>query len=140
MMRDQARLWSGWPIIAGIVFCGFIVVGCEKPRSPVELYGTYVANYEAANEILTLIDDGTYTQQVTIKTTSKKDIAKGRWTYDVNRGYINFDSAFIVVLNGFREFDQDYLKPKPGVVSEPVGKKRGHITIGTDEGILYEKI
>ncbi|HAF15737.1 MAG TPA: hypothetical protein DHU55_06000 [Blastocatellia bacterium] len=114
--------------------------GCGKVKSAGELYGTYVADYKVAREKVILNPDGTFTQEVTIKATSKVDVAKGRWSYDSKSGYVTFDGGFMVVLDGFHQFDPDYRKPKPGVVSEPAGKVLGHLSFGVAEGIIYKKL
>lgn len=116
------------------------MLGCGKIRRAGELYGTYVADYKVAREKLTLNRDATFKQEVTIKATSKVDVAKGTWSYNPKSGYVTFDGGFMLVLDGFRQFDPNYLNPKPGVVALPAGKVLGHLSIGVDEGILYKKL
>lgn len=118
----------------------WLLYGCSKPEHAANLVGTYSADYQVATERLTLSSDGTFTQEITLKATSKIDIVTGRWSYDAEKGYIQFDNTFMLVLNGFREFDPNYASPKRGRVITVAKKFLGRITIGTDEsGIIYTK-
>jgi hypothetical protein len=104
------------------------------------LCGTYEADYEIAKEKLTLNKDGAFTQEVTLKTTGKVDVAKGTWKYDSSDGYITFNENMMGVLNGFQEFDPDYLRPNQGQGVLPVEKYLGRISIGSCEGVVYKKV
>lgn len=127
--------------IGTVLCCALFLFGCGKPRNPADLYGTYVADYKAAKERLILGKDGTFTQEVAIKATSKVNVAKGTWSYDPKSSYITFDNSFMVVLNGFREFNPNYASPKTGYVLNLVGRSFGKITIGIGEsGIVYQKL
>src|SRR3990170_8166470 len=88
--------------ISTICLLALFMFAC-KPKSQTELYGTYVADYDVAKEKLTLNKDGTFVQEVTLKATSKVDVAKGTWTYDPKTGYVRFRENFMPVLNGFKE-------------------------------------
>lgn len=122
-----------------VLFLTLFMFAC-KPKSQYDLYGTYIANYDVAKEKLILNKDGTFIQEVTLKATSKVDVAKGRWTYDPETGYVTFHENFMLVLNGFRELDPDYAHPKPGLVGYPADKYFGYIQLGAAEGILYKKV
>jgi hypothetical protein len=125
-------------ICLGLSFVLFL--SACKPSGQSDLFGTYIADYEVAKEKLTLNKDGTFIQEVTLKATSKVDITKGEWSYDSASGYVTFEKNFLIVLNGFGELNHDYTKPSTGAVIEPVEKCFWHISIGTDEGILYKKV
>ena len=127
--------------ISALFCCAWLFFGCGKPSSAADLYGNFVADYKVASEKLVLNRDGTFAQEVTIKGTGKVNIATGAWSYDPKKGYIRFDETFMSVLNGFREFDSNYARPKVGKVVTKVGKVLGQITIGTAEGgIIYKKL
>ncbi len=113
------------------------LIGC-KPKNQFELYGTYVADYDVAKEKLTLNKDGTFVQEVTLKATSKVDVAKGTWTYDPKTGYVRFRENFMPVLNGFKELNPDYSR-NVGSASLPADKYLGYIRVEFAEGIYYKK-
>ena len=118
----------------------FLLTSCRGQVSLDDLYGTYVADYEVANEQLTINEDGTFLQKVTLKSSQKVDIAKGIWRYDLKEGYLRLDNNFMVVVDGLMEFKPDYLQPQKAIIFKPVGKFFGNIRIGTLEGVLYKKI
>lgn len=104
------------------------------------LSGTYLADYEFAKEKLTINDDGTFIQEVTLKASSKVDVAKGTWSYNPKRGYFRFDHNFMFVLDGARRLKPDYAKPRDsGVVLLPARRWFFRISLGSCEGILYKK-
>lgn len=125
--------------IGAIFLLAMIIFGC-KPKKQAELYGTYIADYDIARERLILNKNGTYVQEVTLKSTSKFDVTKGTWTYDPKSGYVFFKENFMVVLDGFRKLNPNYAKPTSGSVAEPADKHIGSILLGAAEGILYKKI
>ncbi len=105
------------------------------------LSGTYVADYKFAKEKLTINNDGTFIQEVTLKASSKVDVAKGTWTYIPKIGYFRFDHNFMIVLDGARRLKPDYAKPRDsGVVLTPARRWFFRISLGSGEHILYKKI
>jgi hypothetical protein len=128
--------------VSGIIFLKLLLAisGCSLSIEPPEIYGTYVADYDFAKEKLTLSRDGTFIQEITVKVTSKVDVARGTWTYDPKTGYGTFHENFMIVMDGFKRPQPDYTHPRPGLVVQPVEKFFGRIRIGSDEGILYKKI
>jgi len=121
-----------------LLFLILSMLSCKPSQS--EVYGTYIADYDVAREKLTLNKDSTFIQEVTLKATSKVDVSKGTWDYDLKIGYVSFNENFMLVLNGFRKLDSNYAHPKPGGVSQPVKKYFGYISLGSSEGILYKKV
>ncbi|MBI4302554.1 MAG: hypothetical protein HY664_08105 [Chloroflexi bacterium] len=109
------------------------------PRKQSELYGTYVADYKIAKEKLILKDDGTFEQEVTIKKTGGVSVTKGSWTYDPKDGYVTFH-YFIVVLDGFGEFDPGYAQPKRGAVIQDAVKLFGRIRLEVGDFYSYKKV
>lgn len=120
-------------MMAGLIF------GCSNPMSDADLVGVYYADYKEAKEKLTLDKDHRFIQEVTLKAKGGTDIAKGSWNYDSSNGYITFGDGFMLVLDGFRNLDPNFARPKPGLVSQPVSRLFGEVTIGTNEGIIYTK-
>ena len=123
-----------------LVLCLVLSVVACKVKNQSEFYSTYLADYNVAKEKLTLNKDGTFVQEVTLKATSKIDIAKGKWSYNAETGYVTFYENFMIVLNGFRKLNPDYTHPKPGFVIIPAAKLFGNIELGTYERVLYKKI
>lgn len=120
-------------------------VDCAPPTQS-ELYGTYIADYGLAKEKLVLYKDGTFYQEVMLKSTSKIDKATGTWLYrprvkgDPSSGYISFRENFMYVLDNFGEkLNPDYAHPKSGQVVLPV-ERFFRITIGSSEARVYKKI
>ncbi len=119
---------------------------CAPPTQS-ELYGTYIADYGLAKEKVVLYKDGTFYQEVMLKSNSKIDKATGTWSYrpykkgEPASGYITFHENFMYVLDNFGEkLNPDYAHPKPGwAVGLPV-ERFFRITIGSSEHVLYRKI
>ena len=113
----------------------------SQPRQTSALYGTYVADYEFAKETLTLNPDGTYVQQVVLKSDGRVSVARGKWRYDPETAYATFDRNMMLVMDGFQHFRPNYAAPrKEGLVSLPVDRLLGHIRIGAADGAApYEK-
>jgi len=110
---------------------------CEPSR---ELPGTYVADYDAAKEKLVLNKDGTYTQEVMLKSNSKVDVSRGTWTYNPENQYLSFDDNFMLVLNGFGKLNPEYAYRKLGGVSVPAHRSFGRMRIGSSKRVVYKKI
>ena len=132
--------------VSSLLFQGFLAcflvlsMSACKPEIHSELFGTYIADYDIAKEKLTLNENGTFIQEVTFKSTSKVDVARGTWVYSPKTGYVSFEEYFIMVLDGFRKLNPDYAHPMPGGVSLPADKYFGWVFIGAAEGILYKKV
>lgn len=130
--RVVSRIFIAFLLVLSVVAC--------KLNDQSSLYGTYFADYDVAREKLTLNKNGTFVQEVTLKATSKIDIAKGTWAYNTESGYVTFHGGLMGVLDGFRKFNPDYAHPtKSGSAVQPVLKLFGRIRIGSNEGILYRK-
>jgi hypothetical protein len=136
-------------VVAGVISAAFILSGCRsaislfwnQPERTAALYGTYVADNKFARETLTLNPDGTYMQQVTLKSSSRVTVARGRWHYDSATAYATFDHHMMLVTNGFQHFNPGYATPrKEGLVSLPVDRLLGQIRIGAaDDAAPYQK-
>lgn len=122
-----------------IVLVGLLSVIACKPNDQSELYGTYIADYDVAKEKLTLNQDGTFIQEVTLKTTKRVDITRGTWTYDSKTGYVRFHDSFMSILNGFGELNPNYNR-NLGSSSLPAVKHFGSIKIEFSEGKYYKKV
>lgn len=115
-----------------------VVVGC-KPLSRSELCGHYLADYKFAIEKVVVNCDGSFEQEVTLKSTRVKSVGRGSWTYDSAEGYIVFDGTFFVVQDGAGNFNPQYAVPRPAIVSFPVDRPSGTTRFGVAEGIIYIK-
>ena len=167
----------------GIVFIFVLIFSCSCPlfllllflflsftplfyvvRDESKLYGTYVADYEFAKEKLTINKDGTFVQEVALKTPpqvdmrgwlpiwkgrmrkvtlSKADTATGTWTYYVKptTSYFMFDHNFMCVMVRHRDLNPDYAQPRDtGIVTRPAHRWLFRIYIGSSEAVLYRKI
>lgn len=113
----------------------------NQPKQAATLYGTYTADYNFAKETLTLSPDGTYVQQVTLKSEGRVNLVRGTWRYDPATAYVTFDHHMMLVMDGFQHFRPGYAEPRfKGLVSLPADRLFGQIRIGgTDEGVLYYK-
>jgi len=115
-----------------------IVAGC-KPGEVASIYGTYVADYPAAREQLTLRPDGTFTQEVTLRPGGHRVTSAGKWQFDAATGFVILPSGYIEVLDALGRGRPDYAQPLAGVVDMPVVACFGRLYIGTGEFVLYAK-
>jgi len=106
------------------------------PQDKSEVVGTYVADYDIAKETITLNQDGTYSQEVTIKATSQINRINGTWSYDYDNDVV-FQNNFISVLNfqGKLNYQQERR-----LVILPVTKVLGFIFIENNDYIRYRKL
>jgi len=117
---------------------GVLMFGC-KPAGQSGIPGKYVADYDLAREEVTLDANGTFTQKVVFKATSKVDTSKGKWSYEPEISYLRFDEHFMLVTDGFRHFRPDYDKPNGGDTLLPNNRRFGSASFGTEEGVLWVK-
>ena len=85
-----------------------IILSACKPKSRSELCGTYLADYSIAREEITLNNDGTFIQKVTIKKTSKVDVIQGTWEYF--KGDVLFNNL-MTLTEADGKFNPDYMHP-----------------------------
>ncbi len=121
-----------------LLFLILSVSSCKDPKF--ELPGTYVADYDVAREKLVLNKDGTYIQEVTLKSNFKVDISRGRWSYDKETQYVSFKDNFMYVINGHGKLNPDYAHPKNGAASVPCGLYFGRMRTGSSVRVVYKKI
>lgn len=113
-----------------------ILSGCKEPVTQPDLVGTYVADYTAAKEALTLLADGKFTQHVTIKSSSQTLTTNGTWTFNATAKRVSFQYGYIGVLDGFGEPRKEL---RTSNASLPVARRFGKVQIGGDPGIEYKK-
>ncbi len=116
-----------------------LLSSCGFPRAASDLYGDYLADYNVAQEKLTLNADGTFTQQVILKATQKTDVVHGTWSYDEKTATVTFNENFMNVLDGFGQLNPDYAQPPKGIVGLPAESHFGQIYLGIDKHVLYKK-
>lgn len=132
-----------YALLTCILALSLLYVSCGPP-SESELYGTYIADEEFARAKLVLYNDGTFYQEVMLKSNSRTDKVTGTWSYrpykkgDRLSGYIHFQENFMFLPNGFGGLNPDYAR-KPIRAALPVARFL-HITIGSDEGVIYKKV
>jgi len=114
------------------------LIACQLRGKP-DLFGTYMANYNVAREKITLNEDGTFIQEVTLKATSKVDITKGKWIYDDKTGYVWFSENYMQVLNGLGQLNPDYSQKLTSAFL-PARTYLGYVVVGSEEGVLYKKV
>jgi hypothetical protein len=114
------------------------LLGC-KPREVSPVYGTYLADYPAAAESLTLRPDGTFVQSVTLHPHGRPVTTTGHWRFDQPTAFVIFDSGYIEVLDAFSRPRPDYAQPLAGVVDMPVLSCLGRLYIGSGRFVLYGK-
>lgn len=120
--------------------CSLVLPACSSIKKEADLYGSYEADYEIAKEKLTLNHNGTFVQDVVLKSTNKVDVAKGTWSYDGRRGYVTFNENFMCVVDGFGRLDPNYARPKAGSVDYPAYAHLGRVYLGSSEGVLYKRL
>lgn len=115
--------------------------GCDTRPPESELPGTYLADHSIASQRLIIRQDGTYTQEITFKATSKVDTASGAWTYDSQDGRMRFDEKHMNLLDGFGKLNPDYATPKikEGYSSFPVTKEMGTMIIHASQRFKFRK-
>jgi len=124
-----------------MMVCGLLAVtllGC-RPRDVSPVYGTYIADYPAATERLTLKPDGTFVQSVTLRPHGRTVTSTGHWSFDQPTGFVVFDSGYIEVLDVFSRPRPDFAQPLAGVVDMPVESCFGRLYIGSGRFVLYGK-
>jgi hypothetical protein len=123
------KCWFGLSLLSALS-------GCGKPVAQSDMAGAYVADYTAAKETLTLLPDGKFTQQVTIKSSSQMLTTNGTWTFNAADKNITFHDSFFSVLDGF---GKPMKQPEPGTSVLPVVRLFGNVQIGDDPTIEYKK-
>ncbi len=126
---------------SGMLACTLLaaaLIGC-KPAEVSPVYGTYLADYPAASESLTLKPDGTFVQSVTLHPHGRPVTTAGRWRFDPATAFVIFGSGYIEVLDAFGRPRPDYAQPLAGIVDMPVIGCLGSLYMGTGQFVLYAK-
>ena len=114
------------------------LAGCKAPGIAM-VYGTYVADYPAAAETLTLRPDGTFIQTVTPHEGGKPVTSSGHWRFDAPTGFVIFPTGYIEVLDALGRARPDFAQALSGMVDMPVVGCLGQLYIGTGRFVLYHK-
>jgi hypothetical protein len=149
-IRRACKILSGCLIVfLSLISLGFIwfivdsiyIMHTPRPKIQSELYGTYVADYNVAKEKLTLNEDGTFIQEVTLKETSQVYRSQGNWTYNPSSSCVEFHTNFMDVLDDFGRIRPNYEYLKLGSNSYPASNYFGYMQFGWDEkGIMYKRV
>ena len=113
-----------------------VLSGCGRPLTRADLTGGYVADYPIAKEKLSLLPDGKFTQQVTIKASSQILVTNGAWTFDQTDKRLIFHDTFLTVLDGFGHPNK---QAEPGTAMLPVIRRFGTVRIGEGPTVEYKK-
>jgi|GEM_PF-1404289 len=122
-----------------LLMCSVVVVSCDiQDVQHSDLVGVFSADYKSGREHLILNSDGKFEQTVTVKSSGKVIKAIGSWKFHPSDRDIVFDDNFLVIEDGFEEFDPDFERPKiKGIVVIPVLRKNGYPQLGGHPGIIY---
>jgi hypothetical protein len=131
--------WIIFGLVTLVVLLACLFAFRGRVKKPGEIPGVYDADYKLAQEQLTLNEDGTFEQRVTLKSTGKVDLARGTWTFDAIKGYVRFDGEFMQVMNGFQQLNPSYADKATGHGALPADRIFGRVQIGAAEGVLYTK-
>src|SRR5438132_732553 len=93
-------------VAAGAALFAACSSGTSVHRS--DVVGVYEAHYKSGVELLTLSDDGTYVQEVTVDDTSTRVVHSGSWTYHGSE--VELDRC-LDVNAGFGEVRSDFATP-----------------------------
>jgi len=113
--------------------------GCGKPVTTVDLPGTYVANYGFATETVSIKEGGRFDQIINVKATGKVVVTNGTWRFDPEERDIVFSETFMLVHDGFGEFDPNFEHPRSAIKFYPVRRTFGKLQIGVDPAVPYKK-
>jgi len=135
------------PLIIGVTLLLFYFIGVllfpflflGKVKSESELYGQYVADYKYAKENLTLHNDGSFTQEVTLKKSKKTESSTGKWKFNSTNSFLSLDDNLMIIMDGHGAFVPNFVE-KEGGLSGRVSKRLGCIVFGSEEVVLYKKI
>lgn len=73
----------------------FELSGCSAGVSPNQVCGTYVASYPFGTEIISLNQNGSFTQIITVKN-DPPVTTRGKWSFDPHTSSVTFDGLKIV--------------------------------------------
>ena len=116
-----------------------ILTACGRPIERAEVPGTYRSEYDFATTQLTLSPDGTFSQEVRLKSGDTAQ-QKGVWRYDTAAQRLTLDKC-LDVNDGFRRLNKEYRTPM--VCNLPVGQssaRQDGIRLGSEEGNPYWKV
>jgi hypothetical protein len=125
-------------LLAGAVVSCLLLPACSRAPSRAEVPGAYQATYPFGHEALLLRQDGSYSQEITIKAKGDTDAvyrATGVWQYgapDVwpRETFVDFDSNFLIVFDQWGEqAPQPRTLRRGGISAFRVERMRGNVRI-----------
>ena len=107
-------------------------MGCQLPERS-EIVGTYVNNHPYAYDTMYVNDNGTYVNNIYLKSEKKKYVNKGNWAYE--DGQVHFHDY----ANYIEQYGVVGMK---GVWISNVDEKNGRIAlvVSSDEDFYFSKI
>ncbi len=127
-----------WMLAGVLALVSAALAGC-RAADVGTVYGTYLADYPAAAETLTLRPDGSFIQTVTPHGGGKPITSTARWRFDPATGFVILLSGYIEVLDALGRTRPDFAQPLSGVVDMPVVSCFGRLYIGTAQFVLYHR-
>ncbi len=118
-----------------------LISGCLLHPDPEEISGVYVAMYEFGTDTLTINSDGTYTQEIIVKSRSEPLLTSGTWKYDQDDSRIALNDVY-AVFNPYEESWDERTATNRGSASLAVERYffSRKLRFGPDEGHPYNKI
>lgn len=121
--------------VSCIVAC-FCISGCWKHFTRDDFIGAYNADFSFATAKLTLRADGTFVQEVWVKSPAKHARSMGTWEYIQSESdrYISFSSGFMDVVTWKDELNPSFDHHQKNYVYDlTVRYQLGQVEIGGDD-------
>ena len=135
-MNSRGRKLVSAALVAAAAI--FIFAACLQ-TSESDVYGRYVAHYDAGSETVTLARDHSYVQEVRVNGVAEPFVNHGLWEWKTDR--VLFHDCW-AVSNGFGEMDPDFSLVRLTRCSYPAERKwwvADGIELGAPEQGLLEK-
>ena len=121
------------------IFFNSLLCGCGNSVKPSEIPGVYKSVYSQGMEVLALKENGSFLQDIRLKSATNVVRTTGTWRFDSRDQSIIFDQRYLITLTATKELDPNFQRPQTGVAIRPIGHWFGKLEIGTSESIIYVK-
>jgi hypothetical protein len=116
-----------------------LICGCTGNLSRSEMLGIYDSQHNGVRQILTLSDNGDFTQEVILPADTNSYFFRGTWEFESSSWQVTFDSSFRLVFDPRDRLKTDFRTASKGIVVLPVESVFGRISLGSREGVLFRK-
>ena len=123
--------------IIGVCFVLFCASCSGVPADKIP--GVYQTEHKFAKEQIVINPDGTFHDEVTLKSSGQTVVSTGKWNYNPNSGYIALIDGFMSVVDAEQKFNRGYANPLKGPMGLPVHEFMGKVRMGSDERLVYTK-